>query len=159
DLTLLAGSVLKLKVTATKDLQSAGIRLVGIESNLTAQLQAGHARELTGEFAVPARGLTGFQIQMLDTENMESRDSAGYRVDVLPDKVPLVRLTYPDRKEELLTRHATMLLAFEASDDFAIARVRLKYKVDTIEEGAEKQVELDLEEDHPQRLRRRYEWK
>jgi len=107
---------------------------------------------------VPKKGLTGFQLQMLDTEEMESRDSAIYRVDVVPDKVPVVRLTYPDRKEELLTRHATMIVGFEATDDFEIARVRLKYKVDTVDGGAEKAVELDLENQHPQRIRRRHEW-
>ena len=74
---------------------------------------------------------------MLDTEGMESRDNAVYRVDVIPDKVPVVRLTYPDRKEELITRHATMLIAFDAVDDFEIARIRLKYKIDTVENGAE----------------------
>ena len=157
DLALLAGSVLRIKATATKALQSAELRLVGVESNLTLRLSETNRQELTGQFTVPAKGLTGFQIQMLDTENMESRDSAVYRVDVLPDKVPQVRLTYPDRKEELLTRAATMLLGFEASDDFEIAKVRLRFKTDA--DAPAQAVEMDLQEDHPQRLRRRYEWK
>src|SRR5204863_1220995 len=118
------------KVTATKDLLSADIKLVGIESNLAMHVGAANKREMTGQFSVPAKGLTGFQIQMLDTENMESRDSAVYRVDILPDKPPTVRITYPDRKEELLTRQATMLVGFDASDDFQISKVRLKYKTD-----------------------------
>src|SRR6185295_10083351 len=116
-------------------------------------------RALAGQFSIPAKGLTGFQIQMLDTENMESRDSAVYRVDVLPDKVPVIKLTYPDRKEELVTRSATMLVGFEASDDFQIAKVRLKYKSDASDAGAEKFIEMDLGGETPQRLRRRYEWK
>jgi hypothetical protein len=160
DLTLLAGSVLRLKATATKDLQAANLKLVGVE-NLESALavSTNGAREFTGRFTVPARGLTGFQIQLLDTENMESRDSATYRVDVLPDKTPTARLTYPDRKEELITRQATMLIGFEAADDFEIARLRLKYKVDAIDGGAEQVTELDLQEQRPQRLRRRFEWK
>ena len=157
DLALLAGSVLRIKATATKTLQSADIRLVGVDSTLTLRLSETNRREFTGQFTVPARGLTGFQIQMLDTENMESRDSAVYRVDVLPDKVPQVRLTYPDRKEELLTRAATMLLGFEASDDFEIAKVRLRFRTDA--DAPAQTVEMDLQEDRPQRLRRRYEWK
>lgn len=157
DLALLAGSVLKIKATATKELQSAQIRLVGVESNLALRVSETNKHELTGQFTVPAKGMSGFQIQMLDTENMDSRDSAVYRVDILPDKVPQVRLTYPDRKEELLTRAATMLLGFEASDDFEIARVRLKFK--TSADTAAEAVELDLQEQNPKRLRRRYEWK
>lgn len=158
DLTLLAGSVLRLKATATKDITNASLKLVGVEQELPLAIGT-QPRELTGQFTVPAKGLTGFQIQMLDTEGMESRDSAVYRVDVLPDKAPVVRITYPDRKEELITRVATMLVGFEASDDFQIAKVRLRYKVDTVDNGELKVIELDLGGETPQRIRRRYEWR
>jgi hypothetical protein len=158
DLSLLAGSVLAIKAVATKDLQSASVKLVGIDQELPLVLNPQKPREFAGQFNVPAGGLTGFQLQMLDLEDMESRDDAIYRVDVVPDKVPVVRLTYPDRKEELLTRHATMIVGFDATDDFEIAKVRLKYKIDTVDAGAEKLVELDLEGQHPQRIRRRHEW-
>lgn len=158
DLTLLAGSTLTLKVTATKELKSASLKLVGLDTETALTVNAAQPRELTGQFTVPAKGLTGFQLQLLDTESMESRDSAVYRVDVLPDKLPVVRITYPDRKEELLTRMATMIVGFDATDDFAIAKVRLKYKVDTLDAGAEQAVDLDLEEKLPTRVRRRHEW-
>jgi hypothetical protein len=159
DLSLLAGSTLYLRGTATKDLERASIRLVGLEHELPLEMNAQNRREWTGWFLVPVKTLSGFQIQMMDTDHMESRDQGVYRVDVLPDKVPVVRLTYPDRKEELITRVATLLLAFEANDDFQIAKVRLKYKTDAADNGAEKTVELDLAGEKPQRLRRRYEWK
>jgi len=130
---------------------------------------------LTGQFNVPAKGLNGFSIQMLDTEEMESRDSAVYRIDLVPDKAPVVRITYPDRKEELITRQATMIIGIDAVDDFEIAKVRLRYKVaappnetptdqaltdiSVAAEPAEKVIELDLEGQTPQRIRRRHEWK
>ena len=158
DLSLLAGSVLKLRATATKDITNASLKLVGLNRELPMSLNPEKPRELGGQFLVPAQGLAGFQLQMIDQEGMESRDNAIYRVDILPDKVPVVRITYPDRKEELVTPQATMRIGFEASDDFEIARIRLLYKIDTVENGAESMVELDLEEQHPQRVRRRYEW-
>ena len=123
------------------------------------QIDGRNAKELTGEFVVPPKGMNGFSIQMLDTEEMESRDSAVYRVDIIPDKLPVVRITRPERKEELITRQATMIIGMEAVDDFEIAKVRIRYKVDTLDEGAEKAIELDLEGQNPQRLRRQYEWK
>lgn len=159
DLSLLAGSRLKIKVTATKDIQSAAIKLVGPDQELPMQLHSQKARELTGEFVVPAKGMNGFSIQMLDTEGMESKDSAVYRVEIIPDKVPVVRITYPERKEELITRQATMIVGLEAGDDFAISKMRLRYKVDTVDDGAEKVVPLDLEGQTPERVRRRHEWK
>jgi hypothetical protein len=159
DLSLLAGSKLQLKVLATKDIKTAALSFVGMEQLVAMQVNPQNPRELTGEFPVPAKGLAGFTIQMLDTENMESHDSAVYRVDVLPDKAPVVRLTYPDRKEELITSIATMILGFDASDDFQISRIRLHYKVDNVDEGAEKKIELDLQGQTTQKLRRRHEWK
>jgi hypothetical protein len=159
DLSLLAGSVLQLKIKATKDLQSAGIQLVGLGRELPLAIDPAAPRDLQGVFTVPLRGLNGFQIRMLDAGGMASRDEAIYRVDILPDKVPTVRLTYPDRKEELVTRHATMLVAFEAGDDFQVKAVRLKYKANTVDNGAEKSVELDLGGEATRRLKHRHEWK
>lgn len=160
DLSLLAGSVLKLKVAATKDLSYAEARLVGVQSNVVLRRAAGDARSWSGEIPVPAKGLTGFQIQMIDSNGMESRDSAVYRVDVLPDKVPVTRLTYPDRKEELVTKQAALLIGFEATDDFQVAKVRLKYRVVSGEVPTEsKALELDMETVRTATLRRRFEWK
>jgi len=159
DLSLLAGSQLKLNIVATKDLQHASLKLSGVDTEIPLQLDTSQPRHLTGEFIVPPKGMNGFSIQMLDTENMESRDTAIYRVDVIPDRPPTVKITYPERKEELVTRQATMVVGIDALDDFAIARVRLRYKVDTVDNAAEKVIELDLEEESPQRLRRRHEWR
>jgi hypothetical protein len=158
DLSLLAGSTLKLNVLATKELQNASIRLAGMDTEIPLRLDASEARRVMGEFVVPPKGLSGFSIHMLDTENMESRDTAVYRIDVIPDRAPSVKITYPERKEELITRHATMIVGIDALDDFAISKARLRYKV-TVESGAEKVIELDLEGETPQRLRRRHEWR
>ena len=191
DLSLLAGSRLRIKAVATKTLKTAAIRFVGMAAasrtqppstsvasfngeravvrsdaaldapveTISLTITGKNATELLGSFVVPAKGLAGFSVQMLDTEGMESRDSAVYRIDTIPDKPPVIRITYPDRKEELLTRQATLPVAFDASDDFAIAKLSLHYKVDTVDEGAEKTVEMDLEGENPPRLKRRHEWK
>jgi hypothetical protein len=173
DLSLLAGSRLKLQAVATKSLRSASIKLAGTEREIPMQLSPENSRAVSGEFAIPAKGLTGFSIQMLDTDGMESRDAAIYRIDLVPDKAPVVRITYPDRKEELITRQATMIVGIDATDDFQISKVRLKYKiiplapdlsgsdVQALEppEPIEKSIDLDLEGQSLQRLRRRHEWK
>ncbi len=159
DLTLLAGSKLKLVAAATKDIKQAVIRLAGVSNDIPMQVDAKNARELRGEFTVPARGLTGFSIEMLDTSGMESRDPAVYRVDVIPDRAPKVRITAPERKEELVTRYATLDLGFDGVDDFQIAKARLRYKYAEIEDAEIKTVELDTGTNAVRELRRRYEWK
>ena len=180
DLSLLAGSRLNLRASATKPIQAAGLKFTGAQVGLRVplistrsllpfaqdflleaiplEITGSNRTQLSGTFTVPAKGLAGFTVAMLDTEGMESRDSALYRVETIPDRPPTVRITYPDRKEELITRQATMPVAFEASDDFQITKLRLRFKVDTLDEGAEKAVDLDLEGENPQRLKRRHEW-
>jgi len=116
-------------------------------------------RDLSGQYTVPAKVLNGISIYMVDTENMESRDSAVYRVEIIPDKVPAVRITYPDRKEELVTRQATMLIGMDIMDDFLISKVRLRYRIEGLENGEDKSVDLETGGEQPQRLRRRFEWK
>ncbi len=158
DLSLLAGSKLKLHVTATKPLKMAALKLVGLDQHASLRVDEKQPTELFGEITIPTKDLTGFSVEMLDTDGMESRDSAVYRVEIIPDKVPLVRITSPTRKEELATRTARPFIGYQASDDFAIAQVSLRYKSEAIDHGAEKAVELDLGGETPAISKRQFQW-
>ncbi len=155
DLTLLAGSVLKLKVTPSKEVTQAEVWLFGTTTtNKLAMKIAANARDLTTEIPVPKEEFNGFSIHLVDKQGITSKDEAVYRVDLLPDKAPTVRITYPDRKEDLITQRARLLMAFEALDDFAVTKVRLAYSVDG---AAAKSFPLDT--GRPDRVvRNRYEW-
>jgi hypothetical protein len=159
DLTLLAGSKLRVAATATTNVTKAFIRLVGLSNDIPMQLDAKNTRELRGEFTIPPKGLTGFSIEMTDTGGMESRDSAVYRIDVVPDRAPKVKITYPDRKEELVTRYAILDVGFEASDDFQISKARLRYKVGEAEDAEIKNIDLEVGTNVVREMRNRYEWK
>ena len=158
DLSLLAGSRLKLTAIATHDIKQAFIRLAGLSNDVPMHLNAQKPRELHGELVIPPKGLTGFSIEMLDTDGMESRDSAVYRIDVIPDRAPKVRVTYPDRREELVTRAAMQPIGFEASDDFEIAKARLRYRVGESEEGELKTIDLELSTNAVKQMRNVYQW-
>ena len=158
DLTLLAGSKLSLTVATTRDIKQASIRLAGLSNDVPMKIDAYNSRELRGEFAIPPKGLTGFSIEMLDTSGMESRDSAVYRIDVIPDRAPKVRITYPDRREELVTRQAVQPIGFEAADDFRITQARLRYRVGESEEAEIQTVELELGTNVVKEMKNRYEW-
>ena len=156
DLVLLSGSRLQVKATGNKALKSAVVRLVGLTNEIAATISGGAALEAMAEIPIPTNNLAGFSVHLFDRDGFESRDDAIYRIDLLPDKAPVVRITYPDRKEEMITTRATVLVGFEALDDFAIAKVFLKYQ---IEGGDEKSIELVLEDTTLRSLRRRYDWK
>lgn len=163
DLTLLQGSKLQLAITTNKNLgrdAKAGatpnfIHLIGSDKDFPLTVDDKNARLLTGEFPVPA-GTTGFSINLTDEFGLKSRDPAIYRIDLLPDKAPVVRILLPTRKEVLLVRDARNQVVFEATDDFAIGEAAIKYKLD---EGPERSIPLDLKGQHPRSFRGEHDWK
>jgi hypothetical protein len=156
DLSLLAGSLIRLAVVPSKDVVSGSIRLVGVNTNIAMQVIG--SRELRGEFRVPAKGMNGFAVHLRDTDGMDSADAAVYRVDILANKTPAVRITSPTRREELFTRQATALIGMEVVDDFQVAKLRLRYKADGAEDTTAKGVELEPGSQPVKTLQRRFDW-
>ena len=96
---------------------------------------------------------------LVDEEGVESKGMAVYRIEIVPDQPPAVRVLWPLRREELVTAKATLLVVFEAKDDFGIASVRLHYATNWIEDAPHKTISLDLGNEEPKSLTRRFEWK
>ncbi len=159
DLTLLAGSRLNLKVKASRNIKEATVLLAGVDAKIPLNLNARDRRELTGVIPIPGKDVTGFSIRLVDENGIASRDAATYRIDLVPDKPPTVKITFPERREELVTPQGAMLVAFEADDDFGIARAVLHYVVNPETGGAEKTVELDLAGKTGKSVSRRFDWK
>ena len=165
DLSLLAGSRLRLRCRASVDVQAGSVRVVGLNPPPPIPLHLRNARELSAELPIDAAaGVTGFSISLVDPAGIETRDPTVYRIDVLPDQPPVVRITYPVRSEDLVTARARLLIAFEATDDLGLAKLALRYKLTRAGEGSaelstvENSLEMNLGNDRPRNLRRRYEW-
>jgi hypothetical protein len=161
DLSLLVGSQLTVKVKASKAVKDGVIKLVGLNKEVPLVTDAVNKSELTGVVDIPATALVGLSIRLQDEYGIQSRGETVYPIDLVPDREPVVRITWPDRKEELATQQAKILVAFEAADDFGIAKIFLRYKIDTVENAAEKFIEMDLSKENPDELRnvrRRYEF-
>ena len=161
DLALLAGSRLHLNIVASKEIKTASIRLIGLTNEVPMKISGTNSRALSGEIPIPAKGLTGFSIIMTDVDGMASatNDAAVYRVEVVPDKAPSVKIIYPDRKEELITRQAILIVAFEAVDDFQVGKARIRYKMGDSDTDEIKNIDLDIGTNALTRVRNRYEWK
>ena len=164
NLKLLAGSKLSVRLTATAPLRSATLRLTGAEPAQTVRIaplvaDAKAPDEWTGTAEIPAKDVTGMTFHLVDSEGVESRAMAVHRIEVVPDMPPTIRILLPARREELLTQKATLLLGFEAKDDFGVAKVLLHYAVNWTEDAPHKTLELDLGGDQPKTLTRRFEWK
>jgi len=76
-----------------------------------------------------APDVQGLSIHLVDNNGLETKDPAVYGIQLIPDEPPTVRVTYPDRKEQLSTARAQLLVGADASDDFALGKLTLHYRV------------------------------
>lgn len=164
DLKVLAGSRLVLRIAASRPVPHATARLVGADRESPVQEVAMRPETqdpsaFAGELIIPADGVSGLTFHLTDAEGIESRGGAVYRIDVVRDEPPTIAIHAPERREELLTANATMLLAFEARDDFGIGKLRLHYAVGWVEGAPHQTIELDLGGGVPKTVARRFDWK
>lgn len=157
ELTLLAGSRLQIVAHTSKDLSRGVVRLVGLRQELPLRLGAKDPRTVTATVAIPEKDLTGFALHLFDKEGAESNDDPVYPITILADKPPVVTITYPLRREELVTKQARVLVGFEANDDYGVAKLIFHCRVGDDPAGT-KSVELDLGGKTVTMVRRRYEW-
>ena len=129
DFTLFPGGTMKLDITSTKDLTSAALHLIGTNTKVPVKVNTNNSKLCTVEFSIPPEKLSGFSLSLTDTEKMQSRDDVVYRVSLLADRAPEIRITYPKRSEEMATRKAKFLILYEATDRFGIASMNLRYRL------------------------------
>lgn len=158
NLALLAGSRLKIHAVTNSKIEKAAMKLVGIDKQVPLKIGGPKGQDLTGEFDIPASGLTGFSILLTNEAGITSGDDTQYRIDLIPDRPPTVEITYPERLQELYTLQAKPTIAFKASDDYGLAKISLCYRIVKEEATETKKIEMDLGQDHPQTMQRRYEW-
>jgi hypothetical protein len=164
DLKILAGSRLALKVHTNATMKSGEICLVGADREKVRKTvpllpDAKDHTLLAGEVEVPAKDVGGLTLHLVDEDGIESRGAAIYPLEVLADEPPTIKILWPDRREELLTREATMLIAFTAKDDYGVAKVRLNYAIDWVEGAPHKTIDLDLGSALPKEINRRFNWR
>ena len=164
DLKLLAGSKLVLGLKASSSLRSATLRFLSADQKslireTSLKPVAGAALtewEVTAD--VPTKDAAGMAFHLVDEEGVESKATTIYRLEVVPDKAPEVRVLWPVRREELVTRGATLLVSFEAKDDYGVAKVRLHYGLNWKADGPHKTVDLDLGGAVSTNVTRRFDW-
>jgi hypothetical protein len=164
DLKVLAGSRFGLRVQANAPIKTGEIRLLAedhekITKSVALSADAKDHSQLSGEIEIPAKDVAGLTLHLVDQDNIESHAAAIYPIEIIPDNPPTIKILWPDRREELLTRDATMLIAFSARDDYGVAKVRLNYAVDWVEGGPYKTIDLDLASALPKELNRRFNWR
>ena len=129
DLSLLAGSVLRLRIQSTLPLQAAAVVCQGIPDKVEMRLEGPDKKAADAELKIPAKGLTGFSFHLESQAGLASSNDTVYQVEIVPDAPPVVRIVTPEEPEVSITVKAKPKLVFEVSDDFALSKVRLCYEI------------------------------
>ncbi len=124
DLSVPAGGRLRLTVSASG---ASGGRVRFVGTKVEVPLVGSGATWSTPDATVPA-GATGFTVGLVSAEGMASRDGAVYRIETVPDRPPTVRLVTP-AGDQTVTPVARPAVTVEATDDYGVARLSLRYRV------------------------------
>ncbi len=131
DLTLLVGSKLKIEVTANKPVASGYANIINAEGEAkTVPMVVDGEQSSALSATLPLRDLNiiGFSVKLKDKHGFESRNEALYRITMLQDKPPVVRVLEPVRKETKVTQRARLPILVSVKDDYGVKELRLMYK-------------------------------
>jgi len=154
DLSLLAGSTLHLTLTSSGPVRDGSVHLAGLDKELPLSIDPKNRTQPSADIPIPAQGLTGFSLRLVDDNGIPSRETALYRIDIIPDRPPAIKITHPEA-DESATPAATEVIGFQADDDFGVATLLLHYIVN---HAGEKVILLDLAGSTPRHLVRRFDW-
>lgn len=92
----------------------------------------GDKKTVSGVFTVENNA--DYEISLTSLDGLTNREPVKYRIDVVPDRLPLVAITRPAADMEAPS-NATIPLTIEASDDFGVREISLIYRVKPKGEG------------------------
>ncbi len=158
DLVLLVGGKLLIKVEANKPVAGGHVTVFHATGKATEYPlgKTGSDHELRGTVPLRKLDITGFSVKLLDEFGFDSRDEAVYRVTMLPDKPPVVRVLRPVRKEEKVTQRARLPIMVSVKDDYGVAKLVLKY---TNANGFVQSIPLEPEKKLGRQARVPFEWR
>ena len=155
DFTFFPGSEVTINIESSKDLDSGNLKFLGLDNQMPLSVNEANKKEGVAKIKIPSQSLSGFSVSLTDSDEMDSKNNAIYKISLLTDLPPEIRITYPKRSEELVTRKATLLIKYEAIDRFGVNSINLKYKR---EENEIVTIPLMKEETAKKQISDNYEW-
>jgi len=128
ELSLLAGSHLKVRAVCADPLKSARVVLQGVPQTVDATLDAA-GTHLEADIPIPAKDLTGFSIHLVDQAGVGSANETVYPIVLVPDNPPVVKIVEPADDHETITLRAKPVIAFEAGDDYGLTKLTINYQL------------------------------
>ncbi len=128
DLSLLAGSQLHIHATATNPLSAAKVVLQGLPQTIDATLSNG-GTQIDADLPIPARELTGFSLHLTESSGISSVNETVYPLTIVQDNPPEVKFLEPADDQETITLRAKPIIAFDASDDYGLAKLVIRFQI------------------------------
>ncbi|MEC9042896.1 MAG: hypothetical protein VYB42_06435 [Verrucomicrobiota bacterium] len=155
DFTFFPGSEVTINIESSKELDYGNLKFLGLDNQMPLSVNEANKKEGVAKIKIPSQSLSGFSVSLTDSDEMDSKNNAIYKISLLTDLPPEIRITYPKRSEELVTRKATLLIKYEAIDRFGVNSINLKYKR---EENEIVTIPLMKEESSKKQISDSYEW-
>ena len=155
DFTFFPGSEVTINIESSKELDSGNLKFLGSDNQMPLSVNEANKKEGVAKIKIPSQSLSGLSVSLTDSDEMDSKNNAIYKISLLTDLPPEIRITYPKRSEELVTRKATLLIKYEAIDRFGVNSINLKYKR---EENEIVTIPLMKEESSMKQISDSYEW-
>tara|TARA_B100001094_G_scaffold11999_1_gene10645 strand:+ start:30 stop:1553 length:1524 start_codon:yes stop_codon:yes gene_type:complete len=155
DFTFFPGSEVTINIESSKELTAGNLKFLGIENQLPLSISNEDNKKGEALIKIPSKNLSGFSVSLTDTEEMNSKNAAIYKISLLTDLPPEIRITYPKRSEELVTRKARFLIEYEASDRFGVNSINLKYRRNESEVIT---IPVLVDESGKSQIKDNYEW-
>ena len=142
DLSLLLNSKLKIRVQANKKVAKGQVVLKDSEGTpITVDkdgeqvpvvepisVASGGSDKVSAELNLNDLTIAGFSVLLEDEHGFISQDEAFYRIAMMPDKPPVVRVLEP-RKEEKVTQRARLPIMVSVQDDYGVDNLMLMFAI------------------------------
>ncbi|RMH72868.1 MAG: hypothetical protein D6675_03740 [Gemmatimonadetes bacterium] len=134
DITAIKGTMVWVTVTSNNPLRRAALVFANGEQ-LAMKLQT--ARSAKRQILITEE--TSYHIELMDYLNAESVNPVQYKINVLEDEYPVVRIIEPEQDIDL-TNDLRLPVWISAADDYGIRHINLKYKLN--DDGQEQMMPL-----------------
>ena len=71
------------------------MKFLGLEEQISLEINESDKSVGTAKIKIPSQNLSGFSVSMTDIEEMSSKNEAIYKISLLTDLPPDIRITYP----------------------------------------------------------------
>ncbi len=122
------GSEIEFFITSNKELSSAGIELSNDENNYINTIYF-NADKKTATGKIVVSQTVNYRFVLKDTEGSLNRDDKAYKVKVIYDSPPQIRIIEPPNSEYSIKGEKSIIVRSRISDDYGFSSLELFYNI------------------------------